>query len=254
MEKNTSMKKVWLVQSLAGLCLLVTLFLFAPNQTLMAFQDLTLGENIETYENIMAEAFDESKPFILDLRKLDLINLKNAYNQLSDQDREKITEFPFFEEEAFEFILNWLQNPENPEIFFIYKIPPEMKQIKSDNWENWKKTKHVSLEIDDEIQEISTLEKFNPEDFVLFEVKETKAKGFLKKPEYLVKLTTPEAYQEKYVKPRKEVRSIWISEEAGFSPTGTKNVQVIFSLGPEKPNGIEEFIPFLNYLKENRRK
>jgi hypothetical protein len=254
MGKYTSMKKVWLLKALAGLCIMATIFLFAPNQKLLAYSGLAQNESVETYEKIMSTAFDESNPFILDLRQLDLANLRKTYHQLSESEREKVTEFPFFEEEAFEFILNWLQNPENPEIFFIYNIPPEMKQIKPDIWENWKKTKHVSLEIDNEIQESSILEKFNPEDFVLFEVKETKAKGFLKKPEYLLKLTSPEYYQEKYIRPRKEVRSIWVSEEAGFNSMDSMKVLFAFSRGSEKNNGINEFIPSLKILKENLTK
>lgn len=251
MGKKTNETKAFFVKVLTVFGLALIFFLLTPSNRILGLQQVEGGDNIELYEEIISKGFGESIPLILDLRKLDLVSLKNTYHQLPEGDRQLVTEFPFFEEEAFELLINWIENPEKAGIFLHYNTPPQTKQIPLDIWENWKNTKNVTIEVDDKIQVFSVFEKFSPEDFVLFEVNETKAKGFLNKPHYLVKLTTQEGYQEKYVRPRKKVQYIWISNETDFSPTGTKMVAG-FSRGLEKNKGIEGFSHFLEYLIENQ--
>jgi len=250
MGKKTNETKAFIVKVLTVFGLAFIFFLLTPSNSILGLQQVESGNNIELYEEIISKGFSESIPLILDLRKLDLASLKNTYQQLPERDKQLVTEFPFFEEEAFELLLNWIVNPENAGIFLLYNTPPQTKQIPMDIWENWKNTKNVTIEVDGKIQVFSVFEEFSPEDFVLFEVNETKAKGFLKKPHYLVKLTTPEEYQEKYVRPRKKVQSIWLSNESDFSLTGSRSVQGVFSRDLENKKGNEGFSHFLKYLIE----
>lgn len=52
------------------------------------------------------------------------------------------------------------------------------------------------------------LDNYQPGDFALFRVRETEARGFLKKAAYSVTLMTNEYYFGKYLKPRKRIERI----------------------------------------------
>ena len=54
------------------------------------------------FEQILSKAFKDGDPFEVELNKLDLHALRNAYQALDEQEKYAGTEFPFFEELTFE--------------------------------------------------------------------------------------------------------------------------------------------------------
>ncbi len=167
-----------------------------------------LKSSVEEYERIIWEASDKDQPYVLDISKLDLPKLKQAFDRLNEEEKENVTEFPFFDDGAFSRLQALLKISNKVQVVMQYNAPPPTKQVKTEIWENWKKTKNVELEIDGETQDISVLESYSPEDFVMFEVRGTEPKRFLKKPSYTVKLTSPKEYHRQFILPKKELRAI----------------------------------------------
>ncbi len=82
------------------------------------------------------------------------------------------------------------------------------KEIKKEVFEQWKKTKNISLTVDDIEKDVSELNNYQPEDFAMFLVRETEKKGFLKKAAYNVSLMTHEYFHGKFFKAVKKIERI----------------------------------------------
>ena len=187
---------------LAGLVLIV-LSSNKPSSSVQ-FNSTTESE----FEQILAKAFKDGNPYELDISKLDLPALKMAYLQMDEQEINKSTEFPFFEDLTYEKLEALQQAYPEVKTTILYNRPPVKNQIPQDVYELWKNYKNISLTIDDVEKDIADLESYQPEDFSLFKVVEISKKELFKKGEYEVSLITNEFYKEKYLKGRKSIQLI----------------------------------------------
>ncbi len=168
----------------------------------------------EKYESIIEGALKNDDPYVLELKNLDIPNLKSAYDQLSEEERENVSEFPFLTAETLPKLMELQSSSEKIHVEFRFKRPVSKNSIKAEVWEYWKEGKKVNYEVDEE--EIgSEIGDYTKDDFALYQVIETQAKGFLKKPEYLVKLTTNEYYEKKHVQVQRELYTIYAEYENG---------------------------------------
>lgn len=232
-----------LLKSLSLLMFIGIVFALSPIKNSLAITIPFMESSPEEYESIIAAAFDENQAYMLNLSKLDLQALQKAYDRLSEDEKEEVTEFPFFEEAAFSRLQALQKISDKVQVAMQYNNPPPTMQIKPEVWENWKKTKNVELEINGEMQDISVLESFSPKDFVMHEVRETAPKKFLKKPTYIVRLTTPEEYYRKYIKPKKEIKTIVAQFEDGAWAEAHFFMKNIFKFGHPINSEIEPFVP-----------
>ncbi|MGY6520656.1 MAG: M56 family metallopeptidase [Mongoliitalea sp.] len=208
-KRTQTLKKIGLKGTAAALSVLLTLML-SSNQLSVNSDGLNLHGNsgVEQFEAILAKGFSDENPYICELEKVDLESLRNVYLTLTSEERKQISQFPFFEESAFRELLLLQEAYPRVVTTFVFRHPPEKKVIKTETYENWKKTKNVGLWIDDQEQSIEVLDNFNTVDFALFEVRETASKKFLKKPEYEIKLITHEYYHQKFVESSKVIQTI----------------------------------------------
>ncbi|WP_439490254.1 M56 family metallopeptidase [Algoriphagus sp.] len=165
-------------------------------------------EPVNKYEKILSQAFKAGNPYEVDLAKLDLLALRNAYLALDDKEKESCTEFPFFDALAFEKLTALHQAYPKVKISFLFKSPPQINEIPNDLFERWKDTKSISLTIDGKATEKAELENYQAADFALFTVRETEKKDLFKKPQYQIILFTQAYYSENYLKPRKKIEII----------------------------------------------
>lgn len=179
-------------------------------------------QSTNNFEQILSKAYKDGDPYEVELSKLDLYALRNAYLALDENEKYAGTEFPFFDEFTFEKLVELQQAYPKVKTSILFISPPERQKIKNDVFEQWKKTKHISLTIDDIEAEKSDLNNYQPDDFALFRVRETEAKRLFKKAAYRVTLMTNEYYYGKYLKPRKRIELI----EAKY-PDGEK-VKVVY--------------------------
>jgi hypothetical protein len=206
MGSKTYPLKAALLKSISLLMFIAIIFTLSPIKNSMAISLPFMDSNPEVYESIISAAYDENQPYKIDLSKLDLVALRKAYEGLSVEERGEVTEFPFFDEAAFSRLQALQKISDKVKVGIQYNTPPPTKQVKAEIWENWKKNKNVELEIDGEKEDVSVLEMYTPEDFALYEVRETEPKRFLKKPSYIIKLTSPEEYHRKHLMPKKEIQ------------------------------------------------
>lgn len=160
------------------------------------------------FEKLLSEGFKDGDQYELDLNKLDLYALREAFLALDEHEKFTGTEFPFFDELAFEKMVALQQAYPEVKTSILYERSPEKKEIKKEVFEQWKKTKNVSLTIDDIEKEVSELKNYQPEDFAMFLVRETEKKGFLKKAAYNVSLMTHEYFHGKFFKAVKKIRLV----------------------------------------------
>jgi hypothetical protein len=189
--------------------------------------------------------------------------LKQAYDQLHEEEKENVTEFPFFDEAAFSRLQALQKISDKVQVTMQYNAPPPTKQVKAEIWENWKKTKNLELEIDGKMQDVSVLESYSPEDFALFEVRETEPKRFLKKPSFIVKLTTPEEYHRKYLTSKKEIQIIIAEFENGDRAEAYYFMKYLNKFANHANPDVEPFVPenfeasvldsFLNFSPDSYR-
>ncbi|WP_373496561.1 M56 family metallopeptidase [Aquiflexum sp.] len=243
MGSKTDPLKSALLKSLSFVLFVGIIFALSPIKNSLAISIPFMDSGPEEYETIIAAAFDENQAYMLNLTKLNLKALQKAYEGLSEEERGEVTEFPFFEEAAFSRLLALQKIPDKVQVAMQYNNPPPTMQIKIEIWENWRKTKNVELEIDGEMQDISVLDSYTPKDFVLHEVRETSPKKFLKKPSYIVKLTTPEEYHRKYIIPKKEIKIIVAQFEDGDRAEAYYFMKNMFKFGHPINSDIEPFVP-----------
>ncbi|WP_158858168.1 M56 family metallopeptidase [Lunatibacter salilacus] len=160
------------------------------------------------FEKLLSEGFKDGDQYELDLNKLDLYALREAYLALDENEKFTGTEFPFFDELAFDKMVELQQAYPEVKTSILYERSPEKKEIKKEVFEQWKKTKNISLTIDDIEKEVSELKNYQPEDFAMFLVRETEKKGFLKKAAYNVSLMTHEYFHGKFFKAVKKIERV----------------------------------------------
>jgi len=185
-------------------------------------------QSANNFEHLLSQGFNQGNPFELDLNKLDLPALRNAYLALDENEKYTGTEFPFFDALTFEKLVELQQAYPEVKTSIHYKSPPEKLGLKSEVFEQWKKTKHITLTIDDIEKETSDLNNYQPDDFAMFLVRETEKNGFLKKASYSVSLMTNEYYFGKYLKSRKKIeliQAVYPSAEKVVVAYGQKHVE-----------------------------
>jgi bla regulator protein BlaR1 len=171
------------------------------------------------FEKLLSEGFKDGDPFELDLNKLDLYALRKAFLALDEHDKFTGTEFPFFDELAFEKMVALQQAYPVVKTSILYERSPEKKEIKKEVFEQWKKTKNVSLTIDDIEKEVSELKNYQPEDFAMFLVRETEKKGLFKRAAYTISLMTHEHFHGKYIKSKKRIERIQAEHPSTYKVT-----------------------------------
>lgn len=209
MGKFSSPLKTNLLKSVSiMIAAFLTVFLSSSQQfDSTPFQSTPFHSSNE-FEKLLSEGFKDGDQYELDLNKLDLHALREAYFALDENEKITGTEFPFFDELAFEKMVALQQAYPEVKTSILYERSPEKKEIKKDVFEQWKKTKHISLTIDDIEKEVSELKNYQPEDFAMFLVRETEKKGFLKKAAYNVSLMTHEYFHGKFFKAVKKIELV----------------------------------------------
>ncbi|MCL6259904.1 hypothetical protein M3O96_12440 [Aquiflexum sp. TKW24L] len=199
---------------------------------------------VKDFESYINEALSKESKYILELEKLDIKGAKAAYDQLSQEEKEKLTEFPFLEDDVIETFYK-LQNAKDSVLIRInFSSPPEKKHVNLETWQNWLNTKNLEVTVDGNQIERPSLEKFSPSDFALFEVRGTEKKKFLKKEKFSLKLTTHDHYQEKYILARKKIHTITAGYPDGNEAEVPYYIKYILLL----PNGeLDQYYP-ANYL------
>jgi bla regulator protein BlaR1 len=127
-------------------------------------------EPANKYEKILSQAFKVGNPYEVDLVKLDLRALRSAYLGLDEQDRQSVTEVPFFDALTFEKLLALQEVYPEVKTSILFKSSPQINAISKDVFERWKKAKNISLTIDGLEKEKAELEKYQAADFALFTV------------------------------------------------------------------------------------
>lgn len=214
MGKFSSTQKTSLLKSVSiMIAALLTVFLSSsrqfesPSFQSTPFQSMPFQSTNE-FEKLLSEGFKDGDQFELDLNKLDLYALREAFLALDENEKFTGTEFPFFNELAFEKMVALQQAYPEVKTSILYERSPEKKEIKKEVFEQWKKTKNISLTIDDIEKEVSELKNYQPHDFAMFLVRETEKKGFLKKAAYNVSLMTHEYFHGKFFKAVKKIERI----------------------------------------------
>jgi bla regulator protein BlaR1 len=201
MGKSSSALKIKALQSFS---IVLLGFLMISLSSSKPFDVMKIS-SIKDYEDLLSQGFREDNPYHLELEKLDLPSLRKAYMALDEKEKYKVTEFPFFDEMTFEKLVE-LQKA-HPEIKtrILYLTPPDKKSIKAEVYEQWKKTKNITLTINEKESSVKSLEDYQADDFAMFIVRETDKKGFLRKASYSIDLMTHEYYHGRHHKATKKI-------------------------------------------------
>jgi len=163
---------------------------------------------VDQYENYIIEALDVTKVNVVLLEKLDIKGIKRAYDQLSEEEKEQVSQFPFLDDKTTES-LQLLQELNNPyRVEFRLTTPPSKKIITDAVWSAWHEVDHLEVWVDDEKISTQDLNDYSPTDFALYEIREDKKKGNYKGSAYSLMLTSHEYYHQKHVMARKNVEVI----------------------------------------------
>lgn len=206
MAEQTQQAKSILLKGSAMTCSFLILLVFGSSfQNIQTSPSLSLNSSVEEYEKLISSALDEDDPYTLVLEKLDLAHLKEVYNALNEEEKLAVSEFPFLTQEAYPKLVELQEKSEKIKVTFKFSTPPAKKTIREDVWENWKKEKNTSFEIDDKMVQVS-LDDYSKDDFALNQVEMIEGKK--NKTEYLIKLTTHEYYEIKHIKVKKVLNHI----------------------------------------------
>ena len=212
MYKKTSSGKGTMVQvSLLPLVFLLAGFLGTaahqvsdPSMATSAPIDGSLTTQYEYYIN---EAIDVQKPNVLLLEKLNIDGIKQVYRQMSAEEKEHVSYFPFLEDEETVESLRLLQGLPDPyAVEFVFSAPPAKKSISSEVWSAWREAPAIEVEIDGIKVPREKLADYSPTDFSLFNAREEKVSG--KDNVVKIDLSTHEHYYHKHVKVVKRVIGI----------------------------------------------
>jgi bla regulator protein blaR1 len=226
MRKSTSRPKGLILRvSILPLAIFLILIFSQRNiNTNPSFDLIPFSQQEKGFEAYISEALSEESAYVLELEKFDIEGAKQAYDQLSEEEKSRATEFPFLEDDVVEELKKLKNESERVTVKFEYVKPPEKKVITQEVWENWSKTKNLNLKIDDQIADIKAFSKFDPDDFALFEVREIVKGNLFKKPVFSINLTTHTYFQSKFIKERKiigEISASYSSEEKVVIPYQT---------------------------------
>lgn len=216
MGKSSSPLKTNILKSIS---ILIAGFLMVFLSSSRPFES-TQFESSNDFEHILSMAYKKENPYVVELNKLDLHALRNAYLTLDEDEKYTGTEFPFFEEFTFEKLVELQQAYPKVKTTIHFESPPEKNKLKKEVYEEWKENKNISLTVDDIEMQRADLNEYQSDDFALFTVRETE--GLFKKAAYSVALMTNEYYNAKYLKLRKKIELI----QAEYS--NAEKVQVVY--------------------------
>lgn len=212
MYKKTSLGKSTLLQvSLLPIIFLMTGFLgTVAHQHSDPSITTSLPENgslTTQYENYINEAINVQKPNILLLEKLNIDGIKSVYQQMTAEEKEAVSYFPFLEGEETLASLKLLQGLPNPyAVEFVFSSPPAKKSISLEVWSAWKEVPSIEVEIDGTKYPREKLDEFSPTDFSLYTAREEKDR--VKGTVLQVTLSTHDYYYQQHVKVAKKVIGI----------------------------------------------
>jgi bla regulator protein BlaR1 len=204
MGKSSSSLKTRLLKASSFVIAGVLTFVLSSSQPFTS----TDFQSTNNFEQILSKAFKDGNPYEVELNKLDLHALRDAYLALDENEKYTGTEFPFFEEVTFGKLVELQQAYPKVKTKILFESPPERKEIQNDVFEQWKKTKHISVTMDEIEIEKSDLNSYQPADFALFRVRATETKGLFKRTAYQVTLMTNDYYFGKYLEPKKRIELI----------------------------------------------
>jgi bla regulator protein blaR1 len=217
MKKSTSKSRALVLRvSILPLAIFLILIFSQRNiNTNPSFDLIPFSQQEKGFEAYIKEALSEESAYVLELEKFDIEGAKQAYDQLSEEEKSRATEFPFLEDDVVEVFSQLQKAQDSLRVRINFSNPPEKKVIKYETWENWKNTKNLEVSIDGNTIERFKLEDFTPEDFALFEVRGIEKKKLFKKEKFALSLTTHEHYEAKFILNRKKVETLIVAYPDG---------------------------------------
>ena len=165
-------------------------------------------EKVRNFEEYLNSAKSISSDYILELQKLDISAAKSAYDNLSFEEKDYATEFPFLDSWALDQLLRVQNRSDRVKVSFSYNVPPEKKQMESEIWEKLLRNNNLNVVLDGQKVSPEILANYSEKDFSLFEVVQTKKSGLFSKPSFDVDLTTHEKYDQDFIFTRKKLDAI----------------------------------------------
>jgi hypothetical protein len=165
-------------------------------------------EKVRNFEAFLHAAKSTSSEYVLELEKLDISEAKLAYDNLSFEEKDYATEFPFLDSWVVDQLIKLQSQNNRVKVSFIYNIPPEKQAMDSEVWKKLMRTKNLNIVLDDVKIDPETLEKYTKDDFAFFEVVQTQKGGLFRKEIFDVTLTTNEKYHKDFLLARKELHTI----------------------------------------------
>jgi len=263
-RKTTLLKGALIKSTLIPIVFLLTgIFGTRAGQDLdPVFDSLWSGSSpVDQYENYIIEAMDVTKSNVVLLEKLDIKGIKRAYDQLSEEEKEQVSQFPFLDDQTTES-LQLLQGLNNPyRVEFRLTTPPSKKIITNALWSAWHEVDNLEVWVDDKKIATQDLHDYSPTEFALYEIREDKKKGNYKGSAYNLMLTSHEYYHQKHVMARKNVDVIhayYLQDNNISTPTVhqvyriAKGELILIQPGNWANDMIEELIdPSLKEKKKN---
>src|SRR5690606_16609923 len=136
MGKSSSMRKTRLLKIFS--------FVIAGTLTILLSSSQSLSTPFQSgndFEQILSNAFKDGNPHEVELHKLDLYALRDAYLALDEHEKYTGTEFPFFEALTFKKLVELQQAYPTVKTNILFEAPPKRQELQQDVFEQWKKTK-----------------------------------------------------------------------------------------------------------------
>jgi hypothetical protein len=165
-------------------------------------------EKVGNFESFLYAAKSTSSEYVLELEKLEISEAKSAYDNLSFEEKDFATEFPFLDSWVVDQLIKLQSQNNRVKVSFIYSIPPEKQSMDPEVWRKLGRAKNLNVVLDGVKVEKEVLNSYSPKDFALFEVIQTKKGGLFSKATYDVTFTTNEKYHNDFVLARKELHTI----------------------------------------------
>jgi hypothetical protein len=165
-------------------------------------------EKVRNFEFFLNSAKSASSEYVLDLEKLDISEAKSAYDNLSFEEKDFATEFPFLDSWVVNQLIKLQSQNNRVKVSFIYNIPPEKQSMDSEVWRKMRQTKKLNVVLDGVNVEPETLKTYTEKDFAFFEIVQIKKGGLFRKAMYDITLTSNEKYHRDFVLARKELHTI----------------------------------------------
>lgn len=165
-------------------------------------------EKVRDFEEYLNTAKSISSDYVLELQKLDISAVKSSYDNLSFEEKDYATEFPFLDSWVLDQLLRVQNRSDRVQVSFSYNMPPEKKQMESEIWEKLLRNNNLNVVLDGQKVSPEILAHYSEKDFSLFEVVQTKKSGLFSKPSFDVDLTTHEKYDQDFIFTRKKLDTI----------------------------------------------